>query len=174
MGEPIHGTPIPATTDRGYEHSDVPIWPLVMFLAGLAVSLIVVSGVVAWLFFVFERRAEELDPKPLPLAEQAPPTPGPLLQVSPRQDVELLREREQQVLSGVGWVDRERGVAQIPIGRAIALTVDRGLPEWPAADGSAAEADNADARQRSQPRARPKAAANERLLKEAANHDAPH
>jgi hypothetical protein len=144
MGEPLHGTPISATTDRGDEHSDVPIWPLVMFLAGLAVSLILVSGVVAWLFFVFERRADELDPKPLPLAEQAPPTPGPLLQISPRQDVELLREREQQALSGVGWIDRERGVVRIPIDRAVALTADRGLPEWPAADGSVAEPGNAD------------------------------
>lgn len=144
MGEPIHGTPIPATTDRGYEHSDVAIRPLVMFLAGLALSLMIVCGVVAWMFYLFEQGAKKTDPKPLPLAEQARPTPGPLLQVSPRQDVELLREREQQILSSTEWVDRERGIARIPIDRAISLAAAGGLPEWPAVEGPAAVPGTAD------------------------------
>ncbi len=139
MGEPVRGTPVPLSTDRGYEHSDVAIRPLALFIAGLAISLVVVTGIVAALFWLFERGAAATDLPPLPLAEENPVTPGPLLQVSPRADLDEMREREQRQLNTSAWVDKERGVARIPIDRAIALTAERGLPNWPAVEGPEAQ-----------------------------------
>jgi hypothetical protein len=45
-----------------------------------------------------------------------------------------MRRREDRLLNSVEWVDKERGVVRIPIGRAIALTAKRGLPNWPAVE----------------------------------------
>jgi hypothetical protein len=134
MGKPVSGTPVPPSLEQGYEHSDVPIRPLGMFIAILAASLVVIIGIVAALFWMFEGEAAETDPPPLPLAEENPTTPGPLLQVSPREDLDDMRERERQQLSTPAWVDRDRGVARIPIERAMAITAERGLPNWPAVE----------------------------------------
>jgi hypothetical protein len=61
-----------------------------------------------------------------------------LLQVSPRQDLEQMRRREDATLNTPSWVDKERGVARIPIDRAMMITAERGLPEWPAVEATAA------------------------------------
>jgi hypothetical protein len=42
-----------------------------------------------------------------------------------------LRQAETARLSGYGWVERTQGIVHIPIARALALTVERGLPDWP-------------------------------------------
>ena len=140
MGKPVRGAPMPPPSiDQGYEHSDVPIRPLGIFIAILAASLVVVTAIVAALFWMFEREAAETDPAPLPLAEENPVTPGPLLQVSPREDLDQMGARERRQLDTPAWVDRDRGVARIPIERAIALTAERGLPNWPAVEGAQAQ-----------------------------------
>ena len=132
MGEPLREPQAPPTTDRGYEHSDVAIRPLVIFLTGLTLSLIVVSGIVAALFFLFENEAEEVDPVPSPLAQAAEPIPGPVLQVMPQQDLNQFRAREQQQLDATEWIDEPRGIARIPLDQAMKLTARNGLPAWPA------------------------------------------
>jgi hypothetical protein len=138
MGEIPRDTLHPPTVERGHEHTDVYIRPLAVFLAALALSLIVTGGLIGWLFNVFENQAERNDPEPLPLAETAPKTPGPLLQVSPRQDLEVLREREERLLRATQWANRETGVVRIPVEQAMKLIADGGFPEWPAAEVGAA------------------------------------
>jgi hypothetical protein len=133
MGEPLREPQDPPTTDRGYEHSDVAIRPLVIFLTGLSLSLIVVSGIVAALFFLFESEAEKVDPVPSPLAQAAEAIPGPVLQVMPQHDLNEFRAREQQQLDATEWIDEPRGIARIPLDEAIKVTVMNGLPTWPAA-----------------------------------------
>jgi hypothetical protein len=39
-----------------------------------------------------------------------------------------LRARQELLLNGYGWVDREKGVARIPIDEAMRIVVERGLP----------------------------------------------
>jgi hypothetical protein len=136
MGEPAREPTIVATADHVHEESDVGIRPLAYFLTGLALSLVVVGGICAWLFNIFERQSERRDPEPPPLARTDQPTPGPQLQVSERRDLSLMRQREERLLNSVEWVDKERGVARIPIDGAIALTAERGLPKWPAAEAA--------------------------------------
>jgi hypothetical protein len=134
MDELLNKTTDPESMPEGHERSDVRIRPLGIFLGVLVVSMLLVGFVVQWMFGVLARIAAEGDPIRHPLAESDRRTPGPLLQVSPRQDLEVMRAGEQEELATAGWINREQGIARMPIDRAIELTADRGLPEWPAVE----------------------------------------
>ena len=54
--------------------------------------------------------------------------PAPNLQTQPFKDVYLLRQGENEKLDSYGWVDKEGGVARIPIDRAMEVMLQRGLP----------------------------------------------
>lgn len=56
---------------------------------------------------------------------QAPP-PAPRLQADPAADLaaERAQQRQRQRLESYHWVDRDAGIAQIPIERAMALLVE--------------------------------------------------
>lgn len=61
-----------------------------------------------------------------PDARKLPPEPR--LQESAIRDLQQMRGGEDQILSSYGWVDEKKGVVRIPIGRAIELLAQRGLP----------------------------------------------
>jgi hypothetical protein len=70
------------------------------------------------------------DGRPLPPHAAHPGKPPPIagdveLQPSPGRDIATLREEKQRILSSYGWVDRDRGIAHIPIDRAIVLLARR-------------------------------------------------
>lgn len=132
------------TTAHVHEDSDVNIKSLGIFLAGLAITMVVTGAIVVWLFDVFLKEAEEADVSPSPLAEsgESAPPPGPLLQIAERLDLRLHRESQEKLIHETGWIDRDRGVVRIPIERAIELTAERGFPDWPpVAQGVAAESE---------------------------------
>jgi hypothetical protein len=47
------------------------------------------------------------------------------LQVDPARDIAAFRAEKQQLLDSYGWVDREHGIARIPIERAMAMLATR-------------------------------------------------
>lgn len=121
------------TSAHVHEDSDVSIRGLAIFLAGLTVTMIISGAVVVWLFNIFLKQAEEADVSPSPLAESAAPAPprGPLLQIAERYDLRVHRESQEKLIHETAWIDRQQGVVRIPIERAIELTAERGLPDWP-------------------------------------------
>jgi hypothetical protein len=133
MDEAPRQVEVRETTELGHEQSDAAIRPLAMFLGALASSLVVV-GVLVWLFFdvllatVNNAPAESRN---TPAATEQPTQPQ--LQVSPRRDLEMLRQNEERVLHATEWIDHDRKIARIPVDDAMALIVERGLPMWPAA-----------------------------------------
>jgi len=54
-----------------------------------------------------------------PPIETAPPSPR--LQANPAADLAAERRREEGMLTGYAWVDRERGIARIPVQRAMEI-----------------------------------------------------
>jgi hypothetical protein len=88
-------------------------------------GLVVVLSAVAW--FGFRYASPQASPPILP--SPGMPAPVPELQVSPEQDLNQLMASQRQRLHGVGWVDREAGIVHMPIKRAMALLVKRGLKE---------------------------------------------
>lgn len=94
-------------------------------------AVIAVSMAAMWFLSVSLRSAEQAaDPprSPLPEASARQLPPPPLLQDKPERDLAAMRQEEERVLEGYGWVDEAGGVARIPIERAIELIALRGLP----------------------------------------------
>lgn len=70
------------------------------------------------------------DPPPPLLAEARVPhqPPAPRLQSNPLTDITTYRATATARLHSYGWSDAARGMAHIPIDRAIDLIVEQGLP----------------------------------------------
>jgi hypothetical protein len=117
-----------------HEETDVNIRAIFGFGAGLMLVTIVVAVAVWGLFRSFDSRETRESGRPSPLATSEPRLPPePRLQVNPREDAAEYRAREDSVLNGYSWVNREAGTVRIPIAEAMKLTVQRGLPVRPTA-----------------------------------------
>ena len=94
----------------------------------------VASFLVAWGFYILLARGErKLDAPPSPLIEAAEPQlpPGPQLQSTPAIALRAFRAGEEARLRGWGWVDRESGIAHVPIDRALDEVAHQGsLPSF--------------------------------------------
>jgi hypothetical protein len=125
-----HGAPAPAgeSFDR-----EIDVRGIVQVGVWLAV-ISVVSGIVVFFYYRSlvdaERRA--LDARPSPLAEANAPRrpPGPQLQARPEGELAAFRAAEATRLASWGWVDRGRGIAHVPVERAIESVVADGLPDF--------------------------------------------
>jgi hypothetical protein len=54
--------------------------------------------------------------------------PEPRLQDTPQEDMNALRAKQNGLLKEYGWVNKEAGIARIPIEEAMRIVVERGLP----------------------------------------------
>jgi hypothetical protein len=124
-----HTDPHDAPTSGGYERTDADPRGLVMWSLGLLGAL-VASVLAAWVLFdVFLARAERHDPLVTPLAAaDNPQPPEPRLVVDEPSDRKTVLEKENEVLESYGWIDKQRGQVRIPIGRAMDLVAEQGLP----------------------------------------------
>jgi hypothetical protein len=126
--------PAPATelgaSELGHETQDVSIGPIVKFGAGLAIATALVSVAMWGLFRWFEanqdRRQEPVAPMVATNLKRTPREPR--LEPDPLAPRLAARAGEDAVLTSWGWVDRNAGVARIPIDRAMELLAQRGLP----------------------------------------------
>lgn len=65
------------------------------------------------------------------LQEAFIPMESPALQIDPREDMKRFREEEKRDLARYGWIDREKGVVQIPIDVAMERVARDGIQGWP-------------------------------------------
>jgi hypothetical protein len=116
--------------EAGRETQDVSIPAILKFGIGLAGVTALVSVAMWGLFRVFASREDKRDqPVPPMVAASLQRTPRePRLEPNPLAPRLAARARENAVLSSYGWVDRGARIARIPIGRAMELLVERGLP----------------------------------------------
>jgi len=118
--------------EKGTQHEtrDVRYGPVVA--AGIGLVMLTVGAALLMLPFMgalASREAGKGDPaSPLAnvIGRRVPPQPR--LQTHPLDDLRVLREAETAALGDYAWVDEEAGIMRIPIERAIALVVDKGLP----------------------------------------------
>jgi len=84
-------------------------------------------------YFQLKAREVRLDTPPPPIAQRLgdrlPPLPR--LQTTPYADLKQFREAENVVLNTYRWVDRQAGIAQVPVDRAIELIAEHGMPARP-------------------------------------------
>lgn len=128
-----------------FEKTDVEPRAIVRFGIVLAVVTSVVAVLLVYLLRYFAALEARNDPPPAPLAhdEAGRLPPEPRLQTQPFVDIDKLREAENEVLRGYGWVDEKAGIVRIPIDEAMRIVAQRGLQVGsgtsPPAGGAAAE-----------------------------------
>ncbi|MCL4808989.1 MAG: hypothetical protein KJ062_14570 [Thermoanaerobaculia bacterium] len=113
--------------------SEIHVRAIFFAIAGLALVIALsFLGVIAF-SKVLKARAVERDPAPLPVAEANQPRPRPraALQADPTADMVKFAKEEDAALATWAWVDRENGVVQIPVDRALEIVAERGLPVPP-------------------------------------------
>ncbi len=96
----------------------------VLLAIAIVVALVAVCVLGANLLAQRLERAFDARP-PRSSALVAPPVDGPALQAAPALDLARLREEDNARLHAYRWIDRPRGVVQIPIERAIAILSER-------------------------------------------------
>ena len=85
------------------------------------------AGVAAW-FLVRSWAESGAGPEP---PARTVPAAGPVLQISPARDMAALRAKEDLLLRGTAWIDRDQGLARIPVETAMELLVKRAAPPSP-------------------------------------------
>ena len=113
-----------STRGGGYERRDAKMGPVLRF-GVLLVVLVVFSLLVShWL-------DEGLTPEPPPENPYAreprrvAETTWPELQANPYEAITEHRERDARRLARYEWIDRQNGIARIPIGRAMEILLER-------------------------------------------------
>ena len=126
---------------RGYQEDRIHVGPIALFTVGLTVVVVIVFIAIAFLMNRFNQAQERLaERRPALFAlEDDDLYPGPRLQEKPPRDMEIMRLEVNERLNSYGWVDRETGVAHIPIDRALSIVSEEGLPTRSSEPGGTSE-----------------------------------
>jgi hypothetical protein len=143
------------------EPDTIDVRSIVGYGIGLTVVAVISHVAMLLMFNGLERSVDAANPpRVYPLAvdtdDRRPPEPrlqggvesaaGKLLESppdhnpGPREALKELRDLEEAMLSGYGWVDRNANLVRIPIAEAMKLTLQRGLPARPAGAAQASPA----------------------------------
>src|SRR5438105_13162923 len=114
--------------NAGHEQRDADVVSLFAIAVMLFLSLALICGA-SWglMRFLAAKRAAHYAPAYGRATGGA--FPPPRLEVHPSMALQQLRTREDDLLNSYGWVDRNAGIARIPIDRAMQSILQRGLPD---------------------------------------------
>ncbi len=116
---------MPETQVTQTEPEGVPARPVISVAVGF---LIFVAACLTGLFLYFSDVVGTRQPLKLEAF------PAPQLQRTPLSDLELLHRKEQAQLQGYAWVDKEQGIARIPIERAMQIVASKGAAAFGSLD----------------------------------------
>jgi hypothetical protein len=113
-----------------HEASDVNVGAILRYGAGLLLVGAIVHLFLWWLMGIYEGQHQRAQTQVFPMAvgQQDRRPPEPRLQDNPQQELRDLRAKQEGLLNGYGWVNKEGGVARIPIEEAMRMVVEKGLP----------------------------------------------
>lgn len=114
---------MPERRHQATESRDVSSKALAIFAGGFVVFL---AAVLAGIALGFDTAG--MWPAP-GLAHQSN-TASPALQRDPHGDLAAYRRAEAEELDTLGWVDRDAGIARIPIADAMRIIAETGIPHW--------------------------------------------
>jgi len=154
--EKIHGH----NADTGFEHEDLSPKGVFYFMGGVGVLGLVIYFILIGMYRFLDNYDKThqgpanpmaatagMDPQSMSyrqMQEQAQQTfPKPVLEHSEQTQYLEELKKENEVLGSYDWVDKNNGVARIPIDRAMDLLAQRGLPVISQGDVSRAGGENA-------------------------------
>ena len=119
-----------------YETRDIKVRPLVQFTVGLTIIGVATYLVVFGLLRLWSAGADRQDALLQPATAVATPAkpgeerlpPEPRIQANPAADLKTLVAEEDAILTTYGWIDRQAGVARMPIDVAMQRVLEQGLP----------------------------------------------
>ncbi|MBZ9872858.1 hypothetical protein LB542_18570 [Mesorhizobium sp. BR1-1-9] len=110
------------------------VWPRALVLIGLGL-LVFLALAALGLRLIFDTAPFW----PLAGAQMNGSAAGPALQDFPGADLAAFRQQEDRELGILAWVDRNGGIARIPIDDAMKLVAAQGLPDWAGTPAAADE-----------------------------------
>jgi hypothetical protein len=114
---------------RGHEPDDLRIRSIVALAVALAGVIMAVLAALALLMGNFTEKEHTAKAMALPrFSDLAPAFPPPRLQADPAAEWIRLKSAADEQLKSYGWIDRQAGIAHIPIDRAIAIIAKSGIP----------------------------------------------
>jgi len=118
-----------ASADLGYEQRDLTTRTVVIAVGSLVLVLLAsVAGMIG-VFRLLTPAAPAPEAGSIWSGEPYSP-PEPRLQVQPGVDLVQMRHEQNTRLNNYGWIDREAGIAHIPITRAMEIVAEQGVPSW--------------------------------------------
>jgi|PlaIllAssembly_1097288.scaffolds.fasta_scaffold573133_2 hypothetical protein len=119
----------------GYEKTDAQAGPT--YRAGLTIlgAMFLTALVLVPMYrFLGRREAREQRPAASVLRPDAaaPSAAFPKLVTSEPAALAEFRAQEDAFLAGWGWVEKDKGIARMPIDAAMKIVAERGLPTFPA------------------------------------------
>ena len=106
------------------------------FVIGAGCGLLVIIGIVflvVWLLINLLGAGMNLSSS---TTTAQPTPPAPRLQVAPEEEYQHLKATQESILNSYAWVDQGKGVARIPIDRAMELVVTQ-LAQSPTPEATA-------------------------------------
>jgi hypothetical protein len=134
------GDPQPTNTDVAFESSDIDTRTILAYLFYLAISVAAAFLITVFVFRFLTKMAADSDTPMAPVHRGIGPTvpSGPPLQGvpyspdDPQLDLRNKRESDQAANEKFDWVDKQAGIAQIPVDEAMKIIVTKGFPAVPA------------------------------------------
>jgi hypothetical protein len=127
-----------------FEREDLSTRGVFLFMAGLAVSGIVIYFIIVGMYSFLDKyeRSQMATASPLvttkgsmsrvvtqeDMDKKFKDNGAPMLETNERGQLRDFLMNQENQLNSYGWVDEKAGVAHIPIDRAMDLVVQRGLP----------------------------------------------
>ena len=108
----------------GHEVSDASAKTVGLFVLGLFAVIFIAM---AALGVMYKRMYTDTDAIPVPPVQESFKN-APQDKTSIAKDWDTIDQLARQRLNGYGWTDEARGVARVPIARAMALVAHEGLP----------------------------------------------
>jgi hypothetical protein len=125
--------------DGGYEKTDAQAGPT--YRAGLyiLVTMVLTALVVVPMYRFLGRRekaGQERAATVLKADPSAAPSAFPKLVASEPAALAEYRAQEDELLTSYGWVEKDKGIARMPVAEAMKVMAERGLPKFPAPEPS--------------------------------------
>lgn len=115
-----HGIPLlpPEARDADIK---VVVW------TGIGVLVfMVICVIIAKFHYDYEISQQPVEEGPFANEQRMPPEPR--LQAYPAKDLAAFRETQAHVTDTFGWVDKNAGVARVPVEKAVDMVLEKGLP----------------------------------------------
>ena len=118
-----------AQREARHESTELRARGIVIFAVGLVGLGVVIHLVLEQVMEHYAKRESTVRASILPQLATPIEVPGPRLQADPAAERIKIQKEQLAQLNAYGWIDRNAGIAHIPIERAMDILASSGLPE---------------------------------------------